>query len=71
MQNLAINNSVGAVDYWEDEKRKALRGAGAGASHAHSNLKRKKVISKLLPQWERQKQKRLESAQTSLNNHRR
>lgn len=64
MQNLAVNNSVvtEAIDYWKDEKYKALRGAKTFAG-----LKRKKVISRLLPHWERQKQKRLERAQTLLN----
>ena len=61
------NNSVEAVNSWEDEKRKPLRGAG----HTHSNLKRKKVISRLLPQWERQKQKCLEKAQMSLRDNKR
>lgn len=64
MQNLAVNNSIIAetIDYWEDEKHKTLRGATA-----HSSLKRKKAISRLLPHWERQKQKRLEQVQTLLN----
>ena len=64
MQSLAVNNNLIAetIDYWEDEKSRILRGAGT-----QSVLKRKKAISGLLPRWERQKQKRLEQAQTLLN----
>ncbi|HEX7027639.1 MAG TPA: hypothetical protein VF268_10390 [Gammaproteobacteria bacterium] len=65
MQNLAVSNSSAiteTIDYWADEKYKLLRGASA-----HAGLKRKKVISRLLPRWERQKQKRLERVQTLLD----
>lgn len=65
MQNPTASNSCAfteTIDYWADEKYKTLRGATA-----RGGLKRKKVISRLLPRWERQKQKRLERAQTLLD----